>query len=341
VRSILSVEPEELSMLFFLYYCARCGGFRYMVSAVDYGPDSQRVREGLDTLIGKLAESVAAQGGTLRNDAPVDEIIDADSGVTVSVGGEELRAHRLIVATPPASVLAMKFRKPLSEERRRLYEGMRPGSTFKGYVVFDEPWFQRFSGMSWSRVFGTRIDMPRLDTALRTQSGGWRSTLQSLGVVVPTGYTGYTNGDAYVVSWTMDGSWRAPDGKPAQPALMWFVVGQKARDFGQLSQDERRAKVCEDLETLFSGCRIPTSRVRYYEQDWTQPPHQAGPTSVMAPELLSRVGKALREPFGKIHWAGTETAIHWGGYMEGGVEAAMRAAREVHDALIADDHQPR
>ncbi|HZO15945.1 MAG TPA: FAD-dependent oxidoreductase, partial [Polyangiaceae bacterium] len=83
------------------------------------------------------------------------------------------------------------------------------------------------------------------------------------------------------------------------------------------------------------------SRVRYYEQDWTQPPHQAGPTSVMAPELLSRVGKALREPFGKIHWAGTETAIHWGGYMEGGVEAAMRAAREVHDALIADDHQPR
>ena len=39
--------------------------------------------------------------------------------------------------------------------------------------------------------------------------------------------------------------------------------------------------------------------------------------------------RALREPTGRIHYAGTETATHWSGYMDGAVEAGERAAREV------------
>lgn len=37
----------------------------------------------------------------------------------------------------------------------------------------------------------------------------------------------------------------------------------------------------------------------------------------------------LREPVGRLHFAGTETATEWSGYMEGAVQAGERAAREV------------
>lgn len=37
----------------------------------------------------------------------------------------------------------------------------------------------------------------------------------------------------------------------------------------------------------------------------------------------------LVEPFGKIHWAGTETATEWCGYMEGAVQSGQRAAMEI------------
>jgi monoamine oxidase len=39
-------------------------------------------------------------------------------------------------------------------------------------------------------------------------------------------------------------------------------------------------------------------------------------------------GIALREPVGRIHWAGTETAMYWNGYMGGAISAGVRAARE-------------
>uniref|UniRef100_A0A8C6XD45 Amine oxidase n=1 Tax=Naja naja TaxID=35670 RepID=A0A8C6XD45_NAJNA len=39
--------------------------------------------------------------------------------------------------------------------------------------------------------------------------------------------------------------------------------------------------------------------------------------------------KILREPVGRIFFAGTETASEWSGYMEGAVQAGERAAREV------------
>jgi monoamine oxidase len=49
----------------------------------------------------------------------------------------------------------------------------------------------------------------------------------------------------------------------------------------------------------------------------------------MPPGVLTRYGPALREPVGPIHWARTETARVWTGYMEGAVESGRRAAAEV------------
>jgi monoamine oxidase len=48
--------------------------------------------------------------------------------------------------------------------------------------------------------------------------------------------------------------------------------------------------------------------------------------------VLTGFGRALREPCGRIHWAGTETAIQWHGAIEGAVRSGERAADEVLSA---------
>ena len=44
---------------------------------------------------------------------------------------------------------------------------------------------------------------------------------------------------------------------------------------------------------------------------------------------VTQFGPALREPVGRIHWAGTETAGVWSGYMDGALTSGERAAAEV------------
>jgi hypothetical protein len=45
--------------------------------------------------------------------------------------------------------------------------------------------------------------------------------------------------------------------------------------------------------------------------------------------LIRTSQRSLAEPFHNIHFAGTETAMRWRGYMDGAVESGQRTAREV------------
>jgi monoamine oxidase len=49
----------------------------------------------------------------------------------------------------------------------------------------------------------------------------------------------------------------------------------------------------------------------------------------MFPGVLTTVGKTIHEPFGRIHWAGTETATIWTGYIDGAIRSGERAAQEI------------
>lgn len=51
-----------------------------------------------------------------------------------------------------------------------------------------------------------------------------------------------------------------------------------------------------------------------------------------APGVLTGFGHALREPCGRIHWAGTETATDWSGSIEGAIRSGERAADEIMNA---------
>jgi monoamine oxidase len=138
------------------------------------------------------------------------------------------------------------------------------------------------------------------------------------------GLSGYTNSDRPPIPFTYDNS--PASGRPG--VLLGFVVGADARHLGTLSTRERRRRVLAALVRLF-GTRAarPTALI---EQDWSREPWTRGCyAGYFPPGVWSDFGAALRAPIGRLHWAGTETAEVFNGYMDGAVRSGERAAREV------------
>jgi monoamine oxidase len=142
------------------------------------------------------------------------------------------------------------------------------------------------------------------------------------------GLSGQVVSDASPVRLTWDNS--PPDGKPG--VLLGFIEGTAARQYGHRSAKARRAAVLNNFATYFGSQALkPTA---YYEKNWSTDEWTRGCyTGYMPPGVLLDFGTALREPVGRIHWAGTETATIWPGYMDGAVRSGQRAAKEVLAAL--------
>ena len=94
----------------------------------------------------------------------------------------------------------------------------------------------------------------------------------------------------------------------------------------------RRAGCLEELGRAF-GPEAATP-VEFTEQRWSAEPFtRGGPVAGLGPGVLTGCGPSLRAPVGPIHWAGTETASVWSGYIEGALESGERVAAEVAAAL--------
>jgi monoamine oxidase len=121
-----------------------------------------------------------------------------------------------------------------------------------------------------------------------------------------------------------------PDGSPG--VLFGFVGGDEARSFRSKSSADRRASVLRNFADYFGSDALhPRS---YFETDWPGAKwSRGGPVGIAGPGLLLAHGPALREPVGRIHWAGTETSNYWNGYMDGAIRSGKRAAREVIEEL--------
>lgn len=138
------------------------------------------------------------------------------------------------------------------------------------------------------------------------------------------GLSGEALTDRGPITLTFDNS--PPEGSPG--VLLGFVGGPETRPFGRLDRDERRRAVVGCFAALFGAAAAEP--LDYVEQDWAAEEwSRGGPTSFFTTGGWTAYGPALRQPVGPIHWAGTETAIEWSGYMEGALESGMRAADEV------------
>ena len=114
----------------------------------------------------------------------------------------------------------------------------------------------------------------------------------------------------------------------APGVLMGFLEGRDGRELGQLSEAERREVVTENFARLFGPRALRPSG--YVDRNWSAEPYSRGCyAGVFGPGAWTGYGRHLREPIGRIHWAGTETATRWMGYFDGAIQAGKRAASEV------------
>lgn len=114
--------------------------------------------------------------------------------------------------------------------------------------------------------------------------------------------------------------------------LVGFIEAHEGRRWGTKTQTERQQMVL-DCMTRYFGPDAATY-TDYLELDWAQEEYSRGAyAGYMPPGGWTSYGEAVRMPVDRIHWAGTETATEWNGYMEGALQSGERVAQEVDNAL--------
>ncbi|MBN3317432.1 AOFA oxidase, partial [Atractosteus spatula] len=112
------------------------------------------------------------------------------------------------------------------------------------------------------------------------------------------------------------------------PALVGFIAGAQAADWCHRELEDRRDAVIQTL-TKFLGPEA-SNYIHYAEKDWAKEQYSGGcPVNIMVPGMITYFHPSLRRPCGRIHWAGTETATLWCGYLSGAVQSGQRVALEV------------
>jgi monoamine oxidase len=138
------------------------------------------------------------------------------------------------------------------------------------------------------------------------------------------GLAGQATSDTGPVKITFDNS--PPDAHIG--VLMGFMEGEDGRRATEMTLEQRRQGTIDSFVRYFGeAARNP---LEYIELSWMNEEWSRGCYGgVFGPGAWLDFGHTLRAPFGRIHWAGTETAEIWNGYMDGAIRSGERAAAEL------------
>lgn len=138
------------------------------------------------------------------------------------------------------------------------------------------------------------------------------------------GFSGQIVSDEYPLKVTFDVGHADSD----QGVLLVFVEGNDARNFIDLEEGARKKMILECVEKIFG--HQASMPMQYIDKCWTEEVYSRGCyTGLMGPNTLTQFGHQIRVPFKHIHFAGTETAEKWCGYLDGAISSGYRAASEV------------
>mgnify|MGYP001247234165 CR=1 FL=1 len=303
-EAVFSAGPEDLSALWAAFYIGSAGGLDALINT-EGGAQQDRIVGGAQQVAVELARGL---GERVRLGSPVTGIEwdgrehDGEDDGDGAQHDDNGRTHaHARVLTPDHSVRARRVVvavPPPLASRINYWPGLPGGRD------------QLVQRMPMGRVIKINVLYPE---------PFWRAD----------GWSGQSNSDTRALGTVFDNS---PDSAGGPGVLVGFLEGRHADAAAGLDPDQRRTRVLEDLVGYF-GPRARTP-VDYLELDWAEEEFSRGCYGAFAtPGTLTRFGPHLRRPVGPLHWAGTETATRWAGYMDGAVESGQRAAREIISAL--------
>ena len=290
MRGVFGLEPNAVSFLHLLFESATAGGFEQLLSSDVGGAEERHVTGGAQSIASEIARRL---GGSVLLNAPVHEISQLAAHVEVRSDAYIITAKRVIVAIPTALMNYVRFKPPLPPNRAQLNQRFPSGSVWKVWFVYDRA-FWRDDGLS-----GESIDPRRTAYLAQTLDAGLRAGVNAPGL------------------------------------LTGFVTADRARYFATLTPARRRELVLADLVLRFgsqAAALSPTIQPNYVETNWSAEEWTHGCyAGFPGPGVYTALGfgPALRNPCGRVHWAGVDTVTEWYGTMEGAVQSGQRAAAEV------------
>jgi monoamine oxidase len=288
-----AADPSDVSLLHMVGYLSRLGDGKRpggTNQALDFFFLSDLVEGGLQLLPDALTMQL---GSRVTLGAPVRRILQSGSGVLVESDALNVQANRVIVATAPSLNAVIDFEPGLPGLRAQLAQRYPQGSVTTFAAIYRRPF--------------------------------WRDK----------GLTGRAAG--------LDPGYAVLDNSPPDASSGRLVVtsgGIRQRRYAQLPAAERERLMLDDLATYFG--EAARSPMMMLERNWTgavtvdapwvddvQGSWSRGCPGYLPPGVLRSFGPAIREPFGLVHWAGTEHSVSWNTYVEGAVRSAETVAAEV------------
>ncbi|KAJ9646852.1 hypothetical protein H2204_000544 [Knufia peltigerae] len=114
--------------------------------------------------------------------------------------------------------------------------------------------------------------------------------------------------------------------------LMGFVVSSRAHRFADMDEHARKKVALQELVACYGPRAAKPTKMSVHSM-CNEPWSTGCPVAGMGPGVWTGFGRWMRKPVGRVHWAGTEVATAWSGYMEGAVRSGQRAAGEVLEIL--------
>ena len=110
--------------------------------------------------------------------------------------------------------------------------------------------------------------------------------------------------------------------------LTAYIGGDHGAEVAHLSAEERESDVAKQIDAIIPGAldHLTSSS----SQPWPIDPFACGAYAVYGPGQVTKFWRALREPHGRLTFAGEHTATTTG-YMEGALESGQRAALQTHE----------
>ncbi|WP_254829249.1 flavin monoamine oxidase family protein [Haloglomus salinum] len=143
VRAIFTAEPDELSLLFLLFYCHAGGGFERLASVED-GAQQTRLVGGTQQLSVAMAEPL-----DVRTATPVRRVEHDDAGVTVHAdAGDDgtadtrIEADYAVVAVPPTAAGRLDYDPALPVTRDGFCQRAPMGHVVKAVATYDDPFWR-------------------------------------------------------------------------------------------------------------------------------------------------------------------------------------------------------
>ena len=287
------------------------------------------IEAGLETVFAcNLAEISLLQAlFYIRSGTSLDCLLSIENGAQQErfIGGAQLVVKRLAATFEKHIQLEAPVRQIIQNGNGVKIIGDGYAYTAKKVIVAIPP------------VLAARIDFQPGLSALRDQ---WMQRMP-MGTVIKCygiydspfwrkeGFSGQVVADEnYFVQTIFDNS--PNDGSTGM--LMGFSLADRARELMSRSEEERQ-QIIKNTFVSFFGPKAANMKF-YIDKSWADEVWSRGCyVGLPTPGTWLGFKNAGTKPCGHIHWAGTETAKIWNGYIEGAINSGERAADEVQQIL--------